>query len=164
MKSLGSVGCQGDTFLNTQVLWSRLARRVREGRRPKPGHGGHLISEPQARPSPRNPARIRVARHALFPETAKALLERLHEILCEPTRLKITRALTAAQLTVGDLGLVIGQSESSTSRHLRVLRDLGVVRSRIQGRFVYNTVGDGPMADAAREILGTFALVIATQA
>jgi DNA-binding transcriptional ArsR family regulator len=161
MKSLGSVGRQGDTFLSTQVLKSRLARRVRVKPRLNHRHGGHLISEPHARPSPRNPARIRVARHALFPETAKPLLDRLHEILCEPTRLKIARALTATQLTVGDLGLVIGRSESSTSRHLRVLRDLGVVGSRRRGRFVYNALGEGPTADAARRVLATVALVVA---
>lgn len=118
-----------------------------------------MPSDPDYSKRPRHPASVRAARRALFPEESRPLLERLREILCEPTRAKIMRALTTTRLTVGDLAQVIDRSESSTSRHLRVLRELGVVRSRRSGRMVFNEPADGPLADATREVLGTLAEV-----
>jgi DNA-binding transcriptional ArsR family regulator len=49
--------------------------------------------------------------------------------ICDPTRLKIVRALQATELAAGDLALVIERSRSATSHHLRILRDASAVRS-----------------------------------
>ncbi len=50
--------------------------------------------------------------------------------LCDPTRLKIVRALQASELAAGDLAVVIERSRSATSHHLRVLREACAVQSR----------------------------------
>jgi DNA-binding transcriptional ArsR family regulator len=110
----------------------------------------------------RHPRRVRAARRALLPEDAHWLLDALRGSLCDPTRAKMLCALTAAELTVGDLAQAIGQSRSSTSQHLRVLRTLGVVRSRRRGRAVYNALADGPTAAAARRIVGVVTEVAAS--
>lgn len=104
---------------------------------------------------PQHPQRVRAARRVMFPQAARPALDTLGEIICEPTRAKIVRALMAAELTVGDLALVIERSPSSTSQHLRVLRNLGLVRSRRRGRQVYNRLADDAVTAAARSILST---------
>lgn len=111
----------------------------------------------------RNPRRVRAAREAMFPQEAHELLEAIRELLCEPTRAKIARALMVSELTVGDLAAVIARSQSSTSQHLRTMRDLGLVRSRRRGRVVYNSLAPGAVTDATSQILGAV-VEIAAQA
>lgn len=108
-----------------------------------------MTTPPQRLSGLRHPARVRAARDALLTDKAVSLLSHIRAVLCEETRTKIVRALSAAELTVGDLAHVIGRSESSTSQHLRALRRLGIVRSRRRGRSVYNSLADAPAATAA---------------
>jgi ArsR family transcriptional regulator len=46
----------------------------------------------------------------------------------EPTRLRILNCLAAAPLFVSDLVAILGVPQPTVSRHLKVLRDLAVVR------------------------------------
>jgi DNA-binding transcriptional ArsR family regulator len=56
--------------------------------------------------------------------------QRVLMCLCDPTRLKIVRALQATELAAGDLAIVIERSRSATSHHLRILREASAVRGR----------------------------------
>lgn len=59
------------------------------------------------------------------------------DVLCDPTRVKIVQALSADNtLAAGDVAHVIGRSRSSTSQHLKVLRDLGAVIFQREGNVV----------------------------
>src|SRR5260370_40497101 len=89
--------------------------------------------EPQARSCHASP-RVRNAREALLNGAASALLESVRDIICEPTRTQIVRALTAGPLPVGDLATILGRSKSATSQHLRVLREAGILTARRRGR------------------------------
>ena len=62
--------------------------------------------------------------------------------LSDPTRLRIIAALAARELCVCDLAATLGLSESAISHQLRTLRDLGLVRSRREGRLSYYTLDD----------------------
>lgn len=62
--------------------------------------------------------------------------QRVLMCLCDPTRLKIVRALQATELAAGDLALVIERSRSATSQHLRVLREADAVRGHREGNVV----------------------------
>lgn len=75
--------------------------------------------------------------------------QRVLMCLCDPTRLKIVRALQATELAAGDLALVIERSRSATSQHLRVLRDADAVRGRRDGNVVRYRLTD----DITAEIL-----------
>lgn len=108
-----------------------------------------------------NPRRAQAARRAMFSEASHDLLESLQQILCDPTRAKIIRALMVAELTVGDLAIVISRHRSSTSDHLRILRELGIVTSRRRGRVVYNALAEGTIADATRQVMATLADIAA---
>ena len=61
----------------------------------------------------------------------------LHGVLADPTRLKVLMALSRDELCVCDVSHVLGLSVSATSHQLRVLRNMGVVSSRNDGRMVY---------------------------
>jgi DNA-binding transcriptional ArsR family regulator len=52
------------------------------------------------------------------------------EILAEPTRRRILDALRPGEQSVGDLVDRLGVSQPGVSKHLKVLRDAGLVRVR----------------------------------
>ncbi|MEA2523961.1 MAG: ArsR family transcriptional regulator, lead/cadmium/zinc/bismuth-responsive transcriptional, partial [Thermomicrobiales bacterium] len=66
----------------------------------------------------------------------------LFAALGDPTRLRIVAALAGGELCVCDLAATVGQTESAVSHHLRLLRSLGLVRPRRDGRLVYYTLDD----------------------
>jgi DNA-binding transcriptional ArsR family regulator len=106
----------------------------------------------ESRPRSSSP-RVRVAREALLTSSAATLLDPVREVLCEPTRTQIVRALSAGPLSVGDLATILNRSKSATSQHLRVLRDGGVVAARRRGRAVIYSLVQSPMILAAVQVL-----------
>jgi DNA-binding transcriptional ArsR family regulator len=54
--------------------------------------------------------------------------------VAEPRRREILQYLAVAELPVGDLVLRMGIEQPSVSKHLKVLRDVGLVRVRRNGR------------------------------
>src|SRR5215471_14258954 len=97
--------------------------------------------------------RIRNARQALLDPSANSLLQSVRDIICEPTRTQIVRALTPGPLSVGELAAILGRSKSATSQHLRVLRDGGVVAARRRGRIVMYSLGSTPLVAATVKVL-----------
>ena len=60
--------------------------------------------------------------------------------VAEPRRREILDALAHAELPVGDLVIRLGLEQPSVSKHLKVLRDVGLVRVRRNGRhMLYRT-------------------------
>ena len=114
----------------------------------------------QVRPRTASP-RVRHARDALLDGAASALLQSVRDIICEPTRTQIVRALTPGPLPVGDLASILGRSKSATSQHLRVLREAGIVSARRRGRAVVYSLATGPMVEATVRVLDTAATIAA---
>jgi DNA-binding transcriptional ArsR family regulator len=56
------------------------------------------------------------------------------EALSHPTRRAMLRLVLDHELPVGELARQIGVSQPATSQHLKVLRDAGLVRGRVDGR------------------------------
>jgi DNA-binding transcriptional ArsR family regulator len=72
------------------------------------------------------------------------------DVVAEPARREILDALLTGPRAVGELVSATGLSQPNTSRHLRILRDAGLVESRAVGqRRVYGLRGDG-FAELAR--------------
>ncbi len=103
------------------------------------------------------PHNVRAARRNLFNDHARELLESLGSGICDPTRANIVRALTAAELTVGDLARVIDRSVPITSQHLTVLRQANIVHHHRRGRYVYNALAPGLVPEMTRTFLDTVA-------
>lgn len=57
-------------------------------------------------------------------------------VLAEPTRLRIVNCLAAAPLFVSELQAILGIPQPTVSRHLRVLRDVGLVRDTPIAQYV----------------------------
>ena len=87
------------------------------------------------------------------------MLQSVRDIICEPTRTQIVRALTPGPLSVGDLASILGRSKSATSQHLRVLREAGIVSARRRGRAVVYSLASGPMVEATVRVLDTAATI-----
>ncbi|MCC6926342.1 metalloregulator ArsR/SmtB family transcription factor [Novosphingobium sp.] len=78
--------------------------------------------------------------------------------LADPTRLRIMRLLAAMELAVGELALVLGQSQPRVSRHVRILCDAGLAERRKEGSWVFlrSAIGEHrapPLGAAAARLL-----------
>jgi ArsR family transcriptional regulator, virulence genes transcriptional regulator len=61
----------------------------------------------------------------------------IHRVLANPRRLLILWYLVRGERSVGELAQVIGASLQSTSQHLRLMREHGMVCARREGQTVY---------------------------
>lgn len=78
--------------------------------------------------------------------------------LADPTRLRIMRLLAAMELAVGELALVLGQSQPRVSRHVKILCDAGLAERRKEGAWVFlrSAIGEDrapPLGAAAARLL-----------
>jgi ArsR family transcriptional regulator len=72
----------------------------------------------------------------------------------EPTRLRILALLARAELTVGEICLVLGQSQPRVSRHLKVLTAAGLLdRFREEHWVYYRVPADGASSETVRQLL-----------
>jgi DNA-binding transcriptional ArsR family regulator len=72
------------------------------------------------------------------------------DVIAEPARRRLLDLLVAGPLPAGELAVRAGLSQPNASRHLRVLREAGLVESRADGRRrLYALRGEG-FAEMAR--------------
>ena len=70
----------------------------------------------------------------------------LFRALADPTRLRIVHLLRTMELAVGEIALVVGQSQPRVSRHVRILVDAGLIERRKEGSWVFLSIcGDAPV-------------------
>lgn len=85
------------------------------------------------------------------PELLERIAERL-KALADATRLRILHTLGAGEMVVSDLVQRVGGSQANVSKHLAILRRLGVVASRREGVFVYYRVVDPTALEICRTV------------
>ncbi|MFM2300347.1 MAG: hypothetical protein RLZZ84_83 [Pseudomonadota bacterium] len=78
--------------------------------------------------------------------------------LADSTRLRIMRLLAHMELAVGEIALVLGQSQPRVSRHVRILCDAGLAERRKEGSWVFlrSAIGENrapPLGAAAARLL-----------
>lgn len=71
----------------------------------------------------------------------------LWSALSDPHRRAVLDVLRVRECAVGELVDAIGLSQPATSKHLRVLRDAGLVRTRKDAQRRVYTIDAGPMAE-----------------
>src|SRR5688500_12507143 len=86
--------------------------------------------------------RVARGRGLLLDDEMYAELAETFRALADSTRAKIIYSLLRQELCVCDLAAVVGTSESAVSQHLRVLRNLRLVRPRRDGKLVYYSLDD----------------------
>ena len=94
--------------------------------------------------------KVAEAKALLLEDEGYASIAETFRALADTNRSKIVHSLLQQELCVCDLAAVVGISESATSQHLRVLRNLRVVKGRRSGKMMYYTVDD----DHIRVLLG----------
>lgn len=72
------------------------------------------------------------------PESAPtATVARVFNALADETRLRIIKLLSEGEKSVDELVQALGIAQSTTSHHLRVLREAGLIRGEKRGRNIY---------------------------
>jgi DNA-binding transcriptional ArsR family regulator len=80
---------------------------------------------------------------ALLPDRREQVaLADTFRALADPTRVSIVLSLLRQELCTCDLAAITGVTESAVSQHLRILRQLRLVRSRREGRMVFHSLDD----------------------
>lgn len=69
------------------------------------------------------------------------------EALADPTRRRLLELLVAGERSAGELAAEFVISRPGVSRHLRVLREAGLVRTRGDGQRRLYSVDPGPLAE-----------------
>lgn len=105
----------------------------------------------------RDQRRYQAASRALLDPRASGMLEKVRHAFCEPTRSQIVRVLSASPLTVTEIASLVDRSKWSTSQHLRVLRDDGLVLARRRGRTIVYALSETPAARTATRALAAVA-------
>jgi len=71
-----------------------------------------------------------------------------------PQRVKIVKMLQYGELCVCEIQAAIRLSQSSVSKHLRVMEEAGLLDSRKEGLWVYYRLHDGSRSPYAAAMLG----------
>src|SRR4029079_6095213 len=66
--------------------------------------------------------------------------------VAEPTRLRLLALLARAELTVGEICQILGQSQPRVSRHLKLLCDAGLLDRFREGSWVFYRLRSGTAA------------------
>lgn len=102
-------------------------------------------------------ARLLEPRDVLGTEGVEGIDERVAALmaaLASPTRIRVLFALLDEdELSVGELAKAVRMSASATSHQLRVLRDLGLIRRRREGRRAFYTLSDEHLGVLLKESL-----------
>jgi DNA-binding transcriptional ArsR family regulator len=88
--------------------------------------------------------------HQRHPQLLRGL-----KAVADPSRLRLLGLLSEAQYAVSELGTILEQSQPRVSRHLRVMREAGLLERFRELHWVYYRMApDGPGAELARALLG----------
>lgn len=109
-----------------------------------------------AQDKPIDPQAVRTAQQNMLSKEAEDQARRILDSLCDPTRLKIIRALRETPLAASDIARVIKRSRAATSQHLKVLRDVDAVVATRQGNIVRYALSTGVSAEILENIGDTF--------
>lgn len=79
---------------------------------------------------------------------------RVMKALSDPTRVKIIKILEKRMMCVCELQTALDTAQSTTSKHLKILEDAGLVASRKNGLWVNYRLADGSQSPFSAALLG----------
>lgn len=100
--------------------------------------------------NPRLQAKARVIRE-MHPKKLFLLLAETFQALGDSSRIQIVWALSFGELCVGDLAEVLDMSQPAVSHHLRMLRNLRLVKVRRDGRTSFYSIDDEHIGHLLKE-------------
>lgn len=93
-----------------------------------------------------------------FHEEINLLHSRLCAGLADPKRILLLYALQRGEMNVSDLAAELDTAQPTVSRHLKVLRERGLVNARRESQSVFYSVADARILEALdlmREVLNS---------
>jgi ArsR family transcriptional regulator, lead/cadmium/zinc/bismuth-responsive transcriptional repressor len=82
------------------------------------------------------------SRLEVLPADKAQWIARFFQVLSDPTRVRLIKALADGKWCVSDLTQALGMDQPAISHQLRYLRTLGLVKWEREGRRVYYTLDD----------------------
>jgi len=73
--------------------------------------------------------------------------------LADPTRLRIALLVSRMELSVGEMVLILNQSQPRVSRHIRILDEAKIIERRKEGSWVFLRLGSFDQLDTLHNIL-----------
>ena len=107
-------------------------------------------------PKPIDPVAVMTAEQQTLTPRNERRMRALLDAFCDPTRIKIVRALRDTTLAASDLAHVIGRNRSATSQHLRVLREHGAIVATRKGNVVRYTLSKDVSGSIIEEAASVF--------
>lgn|SRR5256886_15902110 len=107
-------------------------------------------------PRPIDPVAVMTAEQQMLTPRNEKRMRALMDALCDPTRVKIVRALRDTTLAASDLAHVVGRNRSATSQHLRVLREIGAIVADRKGNVVRYSLSDDVSGSIIEEAASVF--------
>jgi DNA-binding transcriptional ArsR family regulator len=107
-------------------------------------------------PKPIDPVAVMTAEQQTLTPRNEKRMRALLDAFCDPTRIKIVRALRDTTLAASDLAHVIGRNRSATSQHLRVLREHGAIVATRKGNVVRYTLSKDVSGSIIEEAASVF--------
>jgi DNA-binding transcriptional ArsR family regulator len=89
-----------------------------------------------------DPDRVARGRAELWEDDAYFQIAETFRALADSTRAKIRYSLLRQELCTCELAAITGHSDSAISQHLRILRQLRLVKSQRRGKMVYYNLDD----------------------
>ncbi len=83
----------------------------------------------------------------ILPADSARSVAQFFQVLSDPTRVRIVKALAEGEWCVTDLVDALQMDQPAVSHQLKYLRKLGVVSYRKKGRHVYYKLNDDPLRD-----------------
>lgn len=100
-----------------------------------------------------NTRRVKQVKEQMPSPAAIRQVAEILAVLAVPTRARIVFALSQTELCVCDLAAVLGMTMSAVSHQLRLLRDMGLVNYRKEGRLAYYRLDDEHASEILAQIL-----------
>lgn len=85
---------------------------------------------------------LKTIKDSLYEEETITQLSQIFKALADPTRLKIISVLSERSLCVCDIANLLDMTQSAISHHLRLLRNLKLVKFRKEGKMVIYSLDD----------------------
>ncbi|MBZ0299465.1 MAG: metalloregulator ArsR/SmtB family transcription factor [Anaerolineae bacterium] len=84
---------------------------------------------------------------AVLPLDDARAIARFFQVLADPTRVRMVKALADTEWCVSDLTQALGMDQPAVSHQLKYLREMGLVDWRKRGRHVYYSLADSHLHD-----------------
>lgn len=85
---------------------------------------------------------LKIIDEKMPPEEELQDLAEFFKVFGDATRLKILYVLLSAEMCVYDIASVLGMSQSAISHQLRVLKQMGLVKNRREGKTIFYSPAD----------------------